>query len=197
MFNLDVYCGKYDNNPKIKFMTGNIDQDNQMIKDMFDINTVSSSFELSYEENDNKINIHYNSNESHDVKVVVKSMTSNAPMYWFKNVFNEPVIYFVIPIPTHVMKFKGLTNFRGFAVEFYDSNTNLFLGRKEIVVNDVHPNIPQFNFEPFDCNYVNYYEFFIDKCFSDLELENLDTVIDIGANVGLFLSTCILLIRRK
>ncbi len=38
-----------------------------------------------------------------------------------------------------------------------------------------------------DCNYVNYHEFFIDRCFSGLALDNLDTVIDIGANVGLFL----------
>ena len=37
-----------------------------------------------------------------------------------------------------------------------------------------------------DCNYINYYEFFVDRCFDDLRLENLDTVIDIGANVGLF-----------
>jgi FkbM family methyltransferase len=64
--------------------------------------------------------------------------------------------------------------------------TEEYLGRKEIVVNDVYPKIPSFNFKPFDCNYVNYHEFFIDRCFSGLALDNLDTVIDIGANVGLF-----------
>jgi FkbM family methyltransferase len=186
MFNLDVYCGKYNNNPKIKFMTGDIIQDNNILLDALGKKDFSSMFSLSYEADQNKINIHYNHNEPQKVKVVVRCMTSNAPMYWFPFEPNQPVTYFVIPIPPHVMKFHGMKNFRGFAVEFYHPETNELLGRKEIVVNDVYPNIPSFNFKPFDCNYVNYHEFFVDRCFSGLGLEDLDTVIDIGANVGLF-----------
>jgi FkbM family methyltransferase len=186
MFNLDVYCGKYNNNPKIKFMTGDIDQDNDILLEILGKKDFASSFSLSYEPDQNKINIHYNRHEPQNVKVVVKCMTSNAPMYWFPFDPNQPMTYFVIPIPVHIMKFHGMKNFRGFAVEFYQPETNELLGRKEIVVNDVYPNIPSFNFKPFDCNYVNYHEFFVDKCFSGLGLEDLDTVIDIGANVGLF-----------
>ena len=186
MFNLDVYCGKYNNNPKIKFMTGDITKDNDILLNILGKKDFSSLFNLSYEENENKINIHYNSHEPHDVNIVVKCMSSNAPMYWFNLKCNEPINYYVIPIPVHVMKFKDMKNFRGFAVEMYDSKTNDLLGRKEIVVNDIYPNIPSFNFKPFDCNYVNYHEFFIDRCFSGLALDNLNTVIDIGANVGLF-----------
>ena len=186
MFNLDVYCGKYNTNPKIKFMTGDITQDTNTLLSMLGKNNLSSLFSLSYEPDENKINIHYNSHESQDVNVVVKCMTSNAPMYWFNFNFQEPISYYVIPIPVHVMKFEGMKNFRGFAVEFYETESNRFLTRKEIVVNNTHPNIPSFNFKPFDCNYVNYHEFFIDRCFSGLALDNLKTVIDIGANVGLF-----------
>jgi FkbM family methyltransferase len=186
MFNLDVYCGKYNNNSKIKFMTGDLTQDTNILLNMLDKNNFSTFYSLSYEADQNKINIHYNHNEAHKVKVVVKCMTSNAPMYWFLYEANQPMSYYVIPIPVHVMKFEGMKNFRGFAVEFYHSDTDEFLFRKEIVVNDIHPNIPSFNFKPFDCNYVNYHEFFVDKCFSGLGLDNLDTVIDIGANVGLF-----------
>jgi hypothetical protein len=58
--------------------------------------------------------------------------------------------------------------------------------RKELIVNHVYPQITSLDFLPFDCNYINYHEFFVDRCFDDLKLENLDTVIDIGANVGLF-----------
>jgi FkbM family methyltransferase len=186
MFNLDVYCGKYNDNPKIKFMTGDISQDNDILLEILGKKDFVSLFSLSYEPDQNKINIHYNRHEPQNVKVVVKCMTSNAPMYWFPFEPNQPVTYFVIPIPVHVMKFHGMKNFRGFAVEFYDRLTEEYLGRKEIVVNDVYPKIPSFNFKPFDCNYVNYHEFFIDRCFSGLALDNLDTVIDIGANVGLF-----------
>jgi glycosyltransferase involved in cell wall biosynthesis len=186
MFNLDVYCGKYNNNQKIKFMSGDITQDTNTLLGMLGKNDILSLFSLSYESNENKINIHYNHTGSNDINVVVKCMTSNAPMYWFNLNFTEPLTYFVIPIPTSVMKFEGMKNFRGFSVEFYSNGDNTYLGKKEVVVNNVYPNIPRFNFKPFDCNYVNYHEFFIDKCFSGLGLENLDTVIDIGANVGLF-----------
>ena len=186
MYNLDVYCGKYDNNPKIKFMTGNINQDTNILLSTLGKTALLTPFNLSYEPNDNKINIHYNGYEKYNLNVVVKCMTSNAPMYWFNFEFKEPIIYFTIPIPPHIMKFHGIRNFRGFNVEFYNPETNELLGNKEIIVNDVHPNIPRFNFKPFDCNYVNYHEFFVDRCFSGLGLEDLDTVIDIGANVGLF-----------
>jgi len=186
MFNLDVYCGKYNNDSKIKFMTGDINQDNDTLLDILNVKNISSLFSLSYESEHNKINLHYNHHESIKVKVVVKCMTSNAPMYWFLFETDEPINYFVIPIPVHVMKFHGMKNFRGFAIELYHIETNELLERKEIIVNDVYPKIPSFNFKPFDCNYVNYHEFFIDKCFSGLGLVNLETVIDVGANVGLF-----------
>jgi len=186
MFNLDVYCGKYNNDSKIKFMTGDINQDNDTLLDILNVKNISSLFSLSYESEHNKINLHYNHHEAIKVKVVVKCMTSNAPMYWFLFETDEPINYFVIPIPVHVMKFHGMKNFRGFAIELYHIETNELLERKEIVVNDVYPKIPSFNFKPFDCNYVNYHEFFIDKCFNGLKLDNLETVIDIGANVGLF-----------
>ena len=186
MFNLDVYCGKYNDDPKIKFMTGDVNKDTEILLNTLGITDISNLFNLLYSQDENKIIINYYHNERHDVNVVVKCMTSNAPMFWCNVEFKEPLSFFIIPIPTHVMKFYGMKDFRGFNVEFYDVNTNELVGNKEIVINDVYPSIPRFNFKPFDCNYVNYHEFFIDQCFSGLGLENLDTVIDIGANVGLF-----------
>ena len=186
MFNLDVYCGKYNDDPKIKFMTGNIIEDTQILSKELDILNVTSLFDISFDEESNKIDLIYRSNEKLDLNVVVKCMTSNAPMYWFNLNLNNYLHYYVIPIPTSVMKFKGMKDFRGFKIEFYENGTNKLMGYRDIIVNDVYPDIPKFNFVPYDCNYVNYHEFFIDKCFSGLGLENLDTVIDIGANVGLF-----------
>ena len=57
MFNLDVYCGKYNNNQKIKFMSGDITQDTNTLLDMLGKNDILSLFNLSYESNENKINI--------------------------------------------------------------------------------------------------------------------------------------------
>jgi FkbM family methyltransferase len=186
MFNLDVYCGKYNDNPNVKFMTGDVKQDTQILLKTLGKTNVANLFDIGYDEAQNKIDLIYKYNEKLNVNVVIKCMTSNAPMYWFNLDLSSYLHYYTIPIPTSVMKFKGMKNFRGFLIEFYDSESNKLVGTKELVVNDVYPNIPKFNFVPYDCNYVNYHEFFIDKCFSGLGLENLDTVIDIGANVGLF-----------
>lgn len=186
MFNLDVYCGKYNNNPNIKFMSGEIDKDTQTLLNVLGKSEISSMIDLSYEANENKINLFFNLEQKLNINITIRCMSSNAPMYWFNLEMTEPLSYYVIPIPVHVMRFDGMKNFRGFTVEFYDSETSLLIGKKDLVVNNTYPNIPRFNFKPFDCNYVNYHEFFIDKCFSGLGLEDLDTVIDIGANVGLF-----------
>jgi FkbM family methyltransferase len=186
MFNLDVYCGKYNDDKNIRFMTGDINEDNNILLNTLGISSVGNMFDITYESDQNKINIIYKDNTPRNINVSIRCMTSNAPMYWFNLDLVGPLWYYVIPIPTTVMKFEGMRNFRGFNVEFYDAQTNELLGNKEIVINNTHPNIPRFNYKPFDCNYVNYHEFFIDKCFSGLGLEDLDTVIDIGANVGLF-----------
>lgn len=186
MYNLDVYCGKYNNNPNVHFMTGNINTDTQLLLKILDMTKITDLIQISFSRENNKITLDYHYNENHNVNIVIKCLTSNAPMYWCNVNFTEPMSYFIIPIPVHVMKFHGMNNFRGFNVEFYDPETNELIGNQELVVNDIYPPIPRFNFKPFDCNYVNYHEFFVDKCFSGLGLENLDTVIDIGANVGLF-----------
>lgn len=187
MFNLDVYCGKYNDNTKIKFMTGDLTQDTKSVLEILNIVSIPSMFEITYEEDQNKINLIYNHNDKLNLNISIKCMTSNAPMYWFNlDLQGGYLSYYVIPIPIHVMKFVGMKDFRGFEIEFYDAKTNKYLGRQGLVINNVKPEIPRFNFLPFDCNYVNYHEFFIDKCFDGLGLENLDTVIDIGANVGLF-----------
>jgi FkbM family methyltransferase len=186
MFNLDVYCGKYDDDKNIRFMTGDIHNDTNTLLSTLGKTNINHMFDITYESDQNKINIIYKDNTPRNINVSIRCMSSNAPMYWFNLDLVEPLWYYVIPIPTTVMKFEGMRNFRGFNVEFYDAQTNELLGNKEIVINNTHPNIPRFNYKPFDCNYVNYHEFFIDKCFSGLGLEDLDTVIDIGANVGLF-----------
>jgi len=186
MFNLDVYCGKYNDDKNIRFMTGEIHNDTNTLLTMLGKTNINNLFDILYESQENKINIIYKDNTPRNINISVKCMSSNAPMYWFNLDLVEPLWYYVIPIPTTVMRFEGMRNFRGFNIEFYDAQTNELLGNKEIVVNDIQPNIPKFKYKPFDCNYVNYHEFFIDKCFSGLGLEDLDTVIDIGANVGLF-----------
>jgi len=187
MYNLDVYCGKYDKLPQVKFLNGDIDNDVNNMMDILNVSGVDSLFNFEFNGDSNTITINYNGNQKLNFNVSVRDMTSKAPMYWFNLPLEYPIFYWTIPIPIHIKKFKDNPNFRGFLIEVYNVETNeLVFGRELIVNSNFYPQIPEFKFKPLDCNYINYYEFFVDRCYDGLMLENLDTVIDIGANVGLF-----------
>lgn len=220
MYNLDVYCGKYDKLPQVTFLTGNIDEDvnnmvdvlnpvdidyifdfgfncdNNQVTIAYDVNNmphvlnaggIDSLFNFGFNGDNNQITISYNGNQKLNFNVSIRDLTSKAPMYWFNLPLEHPIFYWTMPIPIHIKKFKDNPNFRGFLIEFYDCETDELVFGQELIVNsNFHPGIPEFKFKPLDCNYINYYEFFVDRCYDGLNLENLDTVIDIGANVGLF-----------
>lgn len=188
MYNLDVYCGKYDQVENVKFLNGDPGEDSEILMDLLGVRgEMEKLFSFDFNEADNRITIKYKGNKKFNFNVSIRDLTSKAPMYWFNLPLENPVDYWVIPIPAHVKKFKNNPNFRGFLIEFYDADSSHLVFGREIIVNtDFYPNIPEFKFNPLDCNYINYYEFFVDKCFDSLGLNNLDTVIDIGANVGLF-----------
>jgi FkbM family methyltransferase len=187
MYNLDVYCGKYDKLPQVTFLTGDIDKDINNMMDVLKMDGIDSLFSFDFNGDNNQITINYNGNQKFNFNVSIRDMTSKAPMYWFNLPLEYPIHYWTMPIPIHIKKFKDNPNFRGFLIEFYNDETNELVFGQELIVNsNFHPRIPEFKFKPLDCNYINYYEFFVDRCYDGLNLENLDTVIDIGANVGLF-----------
>ena len=113
-------------------------------------------------------------------------MTSGAPIYWFNMKCPQYTTWNVIPIPSHVLKFHQNWYFRGFLLEFYDNETKKLKHTDTIIVNYIYPNLPPLNFQPFDCSYRNYIEFFVDDIYGKFNLNDLDTVLDIGANIGLF-----------
>lgn len=185
MFNLDVYCGKYDNYENITFLTGNLEQDCQSIIKLFNLKTMKGLIALGYERDENKITINYQGEESAKLNVSIRCMTSGAPMYWFDVEMTQGSGWFVIPIPAHIFKFYQNPNFRGFLVEFYNLEDEL-VHSDTIIVNDIIPRLRPVSFEPFDCSYRNYIEFFADDIYGTFNLNDLDLVLDIGANIGLF-----------
>lgn len=186
MFNLDVYCGKYDDFENITFLTGDVDRDIQMIINLFKLENMSDKITIGYERDENKIIINWNGYEEANFNVSVKCMTSGAPMYWFQFIAQPGTGWFIIPIPAHVLKFYQNSNFRGFLIEFYDVNDNSLKHSETIVVNDILPHLKPISFKPFDCSYRNYIEFFADDIYGSFNLNDLDVVIDVGANIGLF-----------
>lgn len=185
MFNLDVYCGKYDDYENIAFLSGDLERDANEILKLFEMENMDGMFDIHYERDENKITINYNGENSVNLNVSVKCMTSGAPMYWFNYQVSQWGGWFIIPIPAHIFKFYQNPNFRGFLLEFYDSEDKL-KHSETIIVNDILPVLKPINFMPFDCSYRNYIEFFADDIYGCFNLNDLDLVLDIGANIGLF-----------
>lgn len=184
MFNLDVYCGKYDIYDNVNYLTGNLDEDYKKLLKICNMKDLQNLFTLDYDKHENKIFINYHGNDIVKYKISIKCMSSGAPIYWFDFESNGPVQWFVIPIPSHVLKFYQRPNFRGFMIEFYEDNNLCYTDT--IVVNDILPNLTPLNFEPFDCSYRNYIEFFSDDIYGGFNINDLDVVVDVGANIGLF-----------
>jgi FkbM family methyltransferase len=185
MYNLDVYCGKYDKYENITYLTGDIDTDINNLKKILNMDSIQEKFSLSFEESQNKIFVNYNGNEPVNYKVSIKDTTSKCPMYWFDFQATNSVTWYVIPIPTHIVKFKRLSTFRGFDIDFYDENKQLVFS-KDLIINDIDLEYPIFNYDGLDCSWRNYNEFFVDDIYRNFNLNDMDTVIDIGANIGLF-----------
>ena len=185
MFNLDVYCGKYDDYENITFLSGDLDRDALEIIKIFELENMDGIFSTQYERDENKITINYYGENPIKLNVSVKCMTSGAPMYWFNFEAAKDSGWFIIPIPAHIFKFYQNPNFRGFLLEFYDAEDKL-KHSETIVVNDILPRLSPINFMPFDCSYRNYIEFFADDIYGSFNLNDLDLVLDIGANIGLF-----------
>ena len=185
MYNLDVYCGKYDKYENITYLTGDIDTDINNLKKILNMDSIQEKFSLSFEESQNKIFINYNGNEPVNYKVSIKDTTSKCPMYWFDFQATNSITWFVIPIPPQIIKFKRLSIFRGFDIDFYDENKQLVFS-KDLIINDIDLKYPIFNYDGLDCSWRNYNEFFVDDIYRNFNLNDMDTVIDVGANIGLF-----------
>ena len=185
MYNLDVYCGKYDKYENITYLTGDIDTDINNLKKILNMDSMQEKFSLSFEESQNKIFINYNGNEPVNYKVSIKDTTSKCPMYWFNFQATNSITWYVIPIPPQIIKFKRLSTFRGFDIDFYDENKQLVFS-KDLIINDIDLKYPIFNYDGLDCSWRNYNEFFVDDIYRNFNLNDMDTVIDVGANIGLF-----------
>jgi FkbM family methyltransferase len=75
-----------------------------------------------------------------------------------------------------------------FILEFYDINKNL-VDSKELKIKDVFNKIENVGtriYDGFDSLWINYKQMFLDKIYDVFIDDNIETVIDVGANVGIF-----------
>jgi FkbM family methyltransferase len=180
MYNLPVYCGMYDEYKNITYLSDNFDHNLSMIKGFYTkelpidiVFTAPNKFELT------------NYGPKTKYLVSIKDCFTNIPMYHCEVDFTEAKSWYIVPNGNK--DFSSETFFSTFLIEFYDLNKNL-LGKKKIKVKDLNymPVVLNVNFSPFDCLYINYKQMFYENIYGHLQIDNLNTVLDIGANVGLF-----------
>ncbi len=193
IYNLPVYLNMYDKYDSIHYLDyENLYENTKKICNMIgiDYNKNPNEHELflfEFDGSENKIHIKYNDIKRLDVKVSIKDIDSNVPIYWFDALFFDNNSYWTIPTPKRVYDFMTDETFRGFNIEFYTKDGFLFYSKK-LLIKDVerkrHTEINLSN--PFDCIFFNYNEMFVNGQYDCYGIKNLQTVFDIGANNGLF-----------
>ena len=142
--------------------------------------------EDTYNKDENKIFFTYKENTSQDYLVSVKDIDSKACIFSTVLTKNTTgMTWWMMPLPKIVIDFYNNPKFGGFLIEFRDIQENLLESRERRIkeIPFKKPVIDISNTEPV---FMNYEEFFIDKVYDNLDLDNCKTVLDIGANVGLW-----------
>lgn len=205
LYNLPVYCNMYDKYDNMMFLSMdknvNIDMLKNKIVTVYDEvvskHIDSSHYRLDFTKEDGKFWLWCDNNPTYNeevcLHVVLKDVDSLATFYSLKNhKFMKGHGIWVMPMAPAV-NFAELEDLRGYVVDFYDLNYK-FLFRKEHFIKNTakHPDKIEFELHnPFDRTFWNYQEFFVfknlEREFPTLNLKNLNTVLDLGANNGIFI----------
>ena len=151
---------------------------------IFPDNKEPKLFKIDFSSSDNKIFIDYESDERRDVLVSIKDIDSLATIWSFRNTAQNRSKWWCIPSPKNITDFENQINFGGFVVEIYENDNLIFSEDYRIKTPIVFK--PKMNITNTEPIFMNYNEFFVDKIYSHLDLQSLDVVFDIGANVGLW-----------
>lgn len=195
IFNLPVYLGMYDKYKTITYMDfDDTNRNIELICELLELQkpTLSkiengSMFDMWFESDHNKIHISYRYEKPIETKISVKDADSNVPIFWFETKFEKNSGCWIIPSPKHIYDFSKEETFRSFLVDFYTSDGQIFYS-KELPIKDIQPKrkIKLDLSNPFDCIFFNYNEMFVTGHYDCYDIQNLKTVLDIGANNGLF-----------
>lgn len=210
---LPVYMGMYKQTDKVKFMSDNIYENINLLNQLLQVENKNKEikpmqeldahffrkklFNISFNSSDNKINFDYLESVPLSFMVCVRDIDTEVPIYSFEAHFNQGTDIWCIPIPKPHYDFQGNPNFGGFLFDFYDLNQqDKKLYSQAIRLKGTTFQKSKFRVESFDPLFVNYEQFFTDKIYESFFaknklIDNLDVVIDVGANVGLFTEYCL------
>jgi len=145
-----------------------------------------NEFDVSFDENENKIWIKYTGKKT-KLDVNVTDIDSNFPIHSlvdtiFENSYSRWIM-------TERNIYKIYSQFNGFNLFFIDSDTKKILFKKSIKLRNNKPlcNINFYSDIPY-VEYDNYYHVFFDNDFQKLNITNKDKwIIDLGSGTGTFI----------
>lgn len=138
-----------------------------------------------YDNTSNKVNYRLNESVSNAV-ITVRDIDSHTVIWSATHDCNAGNEYWMIPLPKEYYDFETQPNFGGFVIDVYKDDklihTQSFRIKKPTVSKPITRTV---NYtEP---TFINYNEFFCEKIYDKyLKGKSFDTVIDIGANIGLW-----------
>lgn len=192
IYNLEVYQNYFDHHP-VKYLIGDKKQNIKNIKNIMESFEIISSpitaedFDISLE-GENKINFSYKKAEQFDCKIIIKEKHSKIPIYWFNVNFANYVNWWCIPINNLSLR-NGWIN--ELSLEFYSPEKEFLFSKDLPIKKGINPSVVLDFANPFDCVYHNYTEMFVHCEYDFLFEDNLNTVLDVGANVGIFSKLCV------
>jgi FkbM family methyltransferase len=189
IYNSPVYMGMYNKYNNIKYLDFNDKQAN-CNKILKTVNLLSetpmTNFNVQYDKTSNKVTFS-SSRKIQNALISVKELDSRTVMWAVKYPeFPADAYYWIIPTRKEVIDFETDPHIGGLLVELYEND--VLVGSKSIrikpeVYNKMQSKLKN-NFEP---TYINYTEFFVDRIYDKyLKGKTFDTVVDVGANIGLW-----------
>ena len=189
IYNSPVYMGMYDKYENIKYLDydDKAENLNRILKTLNLYTTKSMTrFNVKYDNTNNKVMFSANTTVE-NLLISVKELDSRA-VVWAVEYPQLPANseWWIIPTPKHVIDYETEPYFGGLLVEFYQNGVLLdsktfrikpaaFNKYQSILKNDTQP------------TYMNYTEFFVDKIYDKyLHGKTFNTVVDVGANIGLW-----------
>lgn len=197
IYNLPVYLGMYDKYENIKYLNFESINDNcNKILNMLNVNKTSEisqpfqeneMFKVTYDRSANKI-LYSSTQDVPNIVVSIKDIDSKTVLYASQyDVLPKNCEFWIIPIPKGFIDFETHPLFGGMTVEIYSNEELLYT--KDFRIKNVNVEKPVLrtknNISP---SYYNYTEFFIEKIYDKyLSGKKFDTVVDVGANTGIWI----------
>jgi FkbM family methyltransferase len=186
IYNLDVYLGYFDKYKNIKYLDFSSKEKNKtMILQSLKIKN-KNMFNVRYDSSDNKI--WFNSIQSFKNLIVsIKDAESNSVL-WSVNYEHFPsnIDYWVIPTPKSFIDFEKSPLISSLSIEFFEMNKLIY--KKDIKIKESTIKKYKLKLENHtEPTFINYCEFFIDGIYDKyLKGKSYQTVVDVGANIGLW-----------